>query len=43
MMSTTLLADAVISVLAAWKMKTALESPCAFSVSAPVSPRTFPL
>ena len=37
LMRFTWLADAVISVEAAWKMKTALGSPWASSVSAPVS------
>jgi hypothetical protein len=35
----TWLAEAVISVEAAWKMNTVLGSPWASSVSAPVSPR----
>ncbi|KRD21322.1 hypothetical protein ASE41_14635 [Streptomyces sp. Root264] len=34
----TLLAEAVVSVDPAWKMKTALGSPLALRVSAPVSP-----
>jgi hypothetical protein len=37
LMRFTLLADAVVSVLPIWKMKTALGSPCALSVTVPVS------
>lgn len=39
---TTLLADAVVSVLPAWKTKTAFESPPPFNVSVPVSWRLEP-
>ncbi len=38
LMSMTWLPDAVVRVEATWNMKTALGSPCASSVSAPVSP-----
>ena len=43
LMICTVLFDAVMSVLAVWNTKTAFGSPCASSVSVPVSPSVAPL